>query len=123
MKFLLRCDLGPISNLDGGAIRLVAFKGPPPKRSILVLRSLSDGGIRAFWNVCKHLPIPLDGGSGVLPPGAELVCATHGATYRREDGYCTGGPCEGASLESIPLELDPMGDRIYGKIIVDFEET
>lgn len=115
MSSIERIDLGGLEDLSAGVPRLVAYRGPPPKRSILVVRT-SDG-VRAYWNVCRHLPIPLDAGTGVLPRGPEIVCQTHGARYRPEDGYCFDGPCAGAWLEAIPVEVDPMGaGRIYARI-------
>ncbi|MEE8263379.1 MAG: Rieske (2Fe-2S) protein, partial [Gammaproteobacteria bacterium] len=30
--------------------------------------------------------------------GNLLQCATHGALFRIEDGFCVAGPCTGASL-------------------------
>lgn len=68
----------------------------------LVLRD-SDGTIRAYRNLCRHLPVPLDGGTGELlsEDGAHLICGTHGATYRLVDGYCVEGPCEGLALHGL----------------------
>lgn len=111
-----RIDLGALSSLVPGQPRFVAHPGGvPPKRSIIVVRT--DEGVRAYWNVCRHLPIPLDGGAGVLPPGrpGELRCATHAATYRALDGICVEGPCAGKALEALPLELE--GDRIFALLV------
>ena len=68
----------------------------------LVLRDES-GDIVAYRNLCRHLPVPLDGGTGELlsEDGAHLICGTHGATYRLLDGYCVDGPCEGLSLQRL----------------------
>ena len=35
-----------------------------------------------------------------------LQCATHGALFRPEDGYCVRGPCAGDSLESLPVQVE-----------------
>lgn len=68
----------------------------------LVLRD-KTGTVRAYRNLCRHLPVPLDGGTGDLlsEDGAHLVCGTHGATYRLIDGYCVEGPCEGLALQRL----------------------
>jgi nitrite reductase/ring-hydroxylating ferredoxin subunit len=68
----------------------------------LVLRDES-GAFRAYRNLCRHLPVPLDGGTGELlsDDGAHLICGTHGATYRLTDGYCVEGPCEGLALHRL----------------------
>jgi nitrite reductase/ring-hydroxylating ferredoxin subunit len=112
-----RFDLGPLSDLELHAVRFVRYDGPPPRRSILVVRSVE--GVRAYWNVCRHLPIPLDAGAGRLPTSPrpnELVCATHGARYRMEDGLCVGGPCTGALLDEIEVEIDAAADRLWARI-------
>ena len=68
----------------------------------LVLRDQS-GKVRAYRNLCRHLPVPLDGGTGELlsEDRAHLICGTHGATYRLNDGYCVEGPCEGLALQRL----------------------
>ena len=68
----------------------------------LLLRDES-GSIVAYRNLCRHLPVPLDGGTGELlsEDGAYLICGTHGATYRIDDGYCVDGPCEGMALQRL----------------------
>lgn len=78
----------------------------------LVLRA-EDGSIVAYRNLCRHLPVPLDGGTGDLlsDDGAHLVCGTHGALYRLLDGYCVEGPCEGLSLQ--PLAVDVRRGEIF----------
>lgn len=120
MRFKLRCDLGRLSDLTVGNVRIVSIKAPPPKHSLLVVRTPS--GVRGYWNVCRHLPIPLDCGAGSLPATDDLVCQTHGARYRPEDGFCTTGPCEGTWLESIPLEIDEAADRIFGSIELEVDD-
>ena len=93
---------GGEADLAEGEIRVVPVPGAqPPRLSVLVVRSAE--GWRAYWNVCRHLPIPLDAGLGILPDG--LVCISHGARYRLEDGLCTEGPCRGALLDPLPIEV------------------
>lgn len=101
----MRLSLGPVAALGPNDVRVVPLeRWAPPKRSLLVVGSLD--GPRIYWNVCRHLPIPLDGGAAALPPGEELVCITHGAAYRRADGLCVRGPCVGAQLEAVGLEIE-----------------
>lgn len=85
---------------------------PPPFRSVLVTRV--NGELRAYWNVCRHLPIPLDGGTGVLEGGEEWTCQTHGARFRTLDGLCVAGPCEGARLYKILLKTSE--GRVWGDL-------
>ncbi len=84
-----------------GEVKIVPVSAPWPKRSLVVVGGAPP---RVFWNVCQHLPIPLDAGAGSLPPGPLLICTTHGAAYRKDDGYCERGPCKGTTLESVAVE-------------------
>ena len=34
-----------------------------------------------------------------------IVCATHGAVFRIEDGICINGPCPGKGLQALSLEV------------------
>src|SRR5688572_30831011 len=99
-----RIPLGDASLPKGGVRIIWHSAGKPPKKSFLVVRS--KAGLRVYWNVCQHLPIPLDGGSGKLPGGEELVCVTHGARYRAKDGHCIEGPCEGTNLEAVDFVVE-----------------
>jgi nitrite reductase/ring-hydroxylating ferredoxin subunit len=99
-----RIPLGAAA-LEKGGVRIIWYKaGKPPKKSFLVVHAIA--GLRVYWNVCQHLPIPLDGGSGKLPGGEELVCVTHGARYRSSDGHCVDGPCEGSNLEPVEFVIE-----------------
>lgn len=61
--------------------------------------------VHAYLNVCKHIAIPLDAGSGeFLDEEGHLVCITHGALYRPGDGMCVAGPCIGEALDRVDVE-------------------
>lgn len=79
-------------------------------REALVLYD-HEGELRAYVNRCAHLPIPLDAGSREFlnREGTALMCSTHGALYRLEDGFCTEGPCAGESLLALPVRVDDDG--------------
>lgn len=76
-----------------------------PREALVLLDH--DGTPRAFINRCKHVPIPLDGGSRQFFTGDKeaLLCGTHGARYRLTDGYCVSGPCHGAKLDPILIQV------------------
>ncbi len=59
----------------------------------------------AYLNRCAHVPIELDWTQGEFfeSSGLYLMCATHGALYTPESGYCVGGPCRGARLRPIAV--------------------
>jgi len=69
----------------------------------------------AYRNSCPHQGTPLDWGgfSGegrfVSADSGNLPCATHGAEFRIEDGFCLWGPCAGYSLQAAEISRDPDG--------------
>jgi len=80
---------------------------PDPRgrpREALIVRDHA-GTARAYLNRCRHLPIPMDCGSRDFYDDTKtrLICVTHGATYRLDDGVCDWGPCKGDALEALPL--------------------
>jgi nitrite reductase/ring-hydroxylating ferredoxin subunit len=42
-----------------------------------------------------------------------LMCANHGATYEPTTGECIWGPCVGASLHGVPLEIED--EKIFAR--------
>jgi nitrite reductase/ring-hydroxylating ferredoxin subunit len=66
-----------------------------------------QGQLVAYENVCRHHPLPLDYGDGrfFTPEGDHFICQTHGAVYEPLTGKCVQGPCAGASLKPLPLEV------------------
>ena len=71
------------------------------------------GRAYAYLNRCAHVPIELDWAEGEFfeSSGLYLMCATHGAIYVPESGYCAGGPCRGGRLRKI--EIIEHEQRIY----------
>jgi nitrite reductase/ring-hydroxylating ferredoxin subunit len=91
---------------DGGAKGLVLPDPDGRALRVIVLRTGTD--VIAYRNRCPHRGTPLD-----LHPndfldrdGRYLVCATHGAIFRKEDGYCLAGPCAGDGLEPIAVRVE-----------------
>ncbi len=78
-----------------------------------------SGHVRAYLNVCKHLPIPLDGGTGEFfdDERTHLFCGTHGARYRLSDGRCVEGPCQGAHLDPVSVEV--IADEVFVRWLPD----
>ncbi len=64
--------------------------------------------IFVYRNHCPHTGIPLEWQPDQFFDlgGAFLQCATHGALFRPEDGYCVRGPCVGDSLESLSVQVE-----------------
>ena len=102
-----RIRAGKRVDLVPGQVRAVLL--PPdhlkrPREALVLLGK--DGLPRAYLNRCRHLPVPIDGGSRefLTPDGDHLLCGTHGALYRIDDGVCTAGPCPNVALFSLRLE-------------------
>jgi nitrite reductase/ring-hydroxylating ferredoxin subunit len=78
--------------------------GRGPRRQAMVTR-LPDSRLRAYLNLCKHLPVPLDAyrGNVMDAEGEHFLCRTHGAAYRLEDGLCTEGPCIDEALDAFEV--------------------
>ena len=77
------------------------------KEAVRLFVVRKDGVLAAYRNRCPHTGAPLEW----LPDqfldmdDGFIQCAIHGALFRPEDGYCLRGPCVGASLESLELEV------------------
>ena len=71
------------------------------------------GRARAYLNRCAHAPVELDWPAGRFfdESGLYLVCASHGAQYRPDDGRCVAGPCRGRAL--TPLRVREHRGRIW----------
>lgn len=59
----------------------------------------------AYVNQCAHLPVELDWNEGAFFTSQKdyLICATHGAHYQPDTGFCVMGPCKGKSLTPIQV--------------------
>ncbi|MDP3088946.1 MAG: Rieske 2Fe-2S domain-containing protein [Methylotenera sp.] len=59
----------------------------------------------AYVNQCAHVAIELDWNEGDFFTSQKdfLICSTHGAHYRPDNGFCVMGPCKGKSLKAIPV--------------------
>lgn len=59
----------------------------------------------AYVNQCAHVSVELDWNEGEFFTAQQdyLVCATHGAHYRPDNGFCVMGPCKGRSLKALKV--------------------
>jgi len=98
--------LAAVDDIPPEGLRFSYRDGPFDEEGILV--RLHDGGVRAFKNECRHLPMRLDDREPSDlwdPSGRFLVCSSHGARYQPGDGLCVSGPCEGSHLKALPVEV------------------
>jgi len=66
----------------------------------------------AYVNQCAHVSVELDWSEGEFFTAQQdfLICATHGAHYRPDNGFCVMGPCKGKSLK--PLKVIEQNGQI-----------
>jgi nitrite reductase/ring-hydroxylating ferredoxin subunit len=59
----------------------------------------------AYVNKCAHVPVELDWNEGEFFTSQKdyLICATHGAHYQPDTGFCVMGPCKGKRLRAIDV--------------------
>lgn len=97
------CRIDAVPDGNGHGITLGAGRD---QRRVFVLRF--GATLLAYENLCPHAGTPLNW----LPDrfltrdGRHLLCATHGAEFRIQDGYCVKGPCAGKSLRPIRIARD-----------------
>ncbi len=63
--------------------------------------------VRAWLNVCPHAGRRLDWAPGKFLKSKDglLVCAAHGASFELVHGECVAGPCRGASLRAVRVDV------------------
>ena len=61
--------------------------------------------VYAYQNVCVHVGHPLNWKPDrfLTKHKSALICASHGATYEIETGYCYAGPGNGRSLRKVDV--------------------
>lgn len=100
------CRLDDIE--DGEGKGFVLGEGTA-RREIFVVREAE--AVYGYENVCPHAGTPLDWEPDrfMNADGSYLMCHTHGALFRIEDGYCVAGPCAGTSLTPVAVRLAEDG--------------
>lgn len=86
--------------------------GGNPKSKVIVLRH--KGRLIGWLDSCPHYAggTPMAWRTNAYLNGDKtmIVCASHGATFDKESGECTLGPCLGQSLTPVPLRIDADGN-------------
>lgn len=104
------CDT---TDIPAGGARGFRIAGADGELPLLVAH---DGaGFRAYVNRCPHTGVNLDWNPDVFmdATGRHLQCATHGALFRVQDGYCFHGPCYGQGLTPASIRVEA------GEILLD----
>ncbi|MBI1777681.1 MAG: Rieske 2Fe-2S domain-containing protein [Proteobacteria bacterium] len=100
MSLLCRLD-----DLPEGATRGFAVEREDHRTAIFLVNWA--GVVHGYVNSCPHVGTPLDWlpDRFLSPDDSWIMCATHGALFRPEDGFCIAGPCAGLSLERVKLSI------------------
>ncbi len=96
------CSVSEIA--DPGALELNWGEGDWPLSLFVVRRG---GEVRAYVNRCPHAghELNLRPNDFLTREGDLIMCRSHGAQFRIDDGLCMAGPCPGESLESIDIDI------------------
>lgn len=96
------CALEDIA--DPGAVELEWGGGPWPL-SLFVVRRGDE--IRGYLNRCPHAghELNLRPDEFLTSDGALILCRSHGARFRIDDGVCVLGPCPGAALRAFGVAV------------------
>ncbi len=114
------CRVGEIEDPGSRAFTLGA--GAWPVHGLLVRRG---GALHAYVNRCPHAghPLNLRPHEFLTPDRSLVVCNSHGALFEIGTGLCVAGPCAGASLRAIPIEVRAgyvlLGDGVR---VEDYED-
>jgi len=102
MSLTQLCALDDID--DGESAGFVAEVAGAPARIIAVRKGLR---VYLYVNSCPHILAPLDfmPGRFLTPEKDMILCSSHGALFRIEDGHCVHGPCLGKHLQSIACSV------------------
>jgi nitrite reductase/ring-hydroxylating ferredoxin subunit len=86
---------------DGGSRGFIVGEGTGAEEMFIVRRG---GQVFVYRNSCPHTGASLDWQPDVFldPERRYIQCATHGALFRIEVGYCLHGPCLGSHLSPVP---------------------
>jgi nitrite reductase/ring-hydroxylating ferredoxin subunit len=81
------------------------FGGGAHRYAMFVVRR--GEAVYGYVNVCPHARTPLDWTPDqfLTQDRSAIMCATHGARFRIEDGACTAGPCPGKSLTAVAVRV------------------
>jgi len=101
MRFLCREE-----EIAEGEGRGFVFGSGTEREAVFVIRW--HGKLHGYRNQCPHVGTPLDWPENRFfdVEGKVLMCGTHGAVFRPEDGYCIEGPCSGRSLRLVSIRVE-----------------
>lgn len=104
-KNLSEVVVGPVDDIDDPGCREFRIgEGDWPFKGFVIRKG---DAVYAYQNFCVHAGHPLNWrpDSFLTEDKAQIVCASHGATFDIASGDCTGGPCRGRSLRPVEVEI------------------
>jgi len=89
---------------DPGCREFSIGEGDWPFRGFVVRKG---DDVYAYQNFCVHVGHPLNWSPDrfLTKDKDALICASHGATYEIETGYCYAGPGSGRMLKKVDVEV------------------
>jgi nitrite reductase/ring-hydroxylating ferredoxin subunit len=110
-KHAQRKLIGEVGELSPGRSKKFTFNHG--KHSLEAVLLNYQGNLYAYVNRCPHVGLSLDWMENQFftIDGRYLLCANHGATFAPATGECIWGPCVGAALQSVRLEME--GEKIF----------
>ncbi|HXQ63774.1 MAG TPA: Rieske 2Fe-2S domain-containing protein [Steroidobacteraceae bacterium] len=96
------CALADLA--DPGSRAFTIGRGDWPLRGFVVRRG---SAVHAYVNCCPHAdhPLNLRPHEFLSPDGSLVLCNSHGALFEITTGLCVAGPCAGARLQRVPVEV------------------
>lgn len=68
----------------------------------------TGGMVRGWLNTCPHNFTTLEfvPDKFLTRDAGRILCSTHGAQFRLDDGVCVLGPCLGQALTPLPIRVE-----------------
>ena len=107
----------PASELRGASCRMVRSENGDFPLIVVAPVEGSSGTPTAYVNACPHLYLPLNyrGANILSADGGRLICSSHGAAFRVDDGRGIEGFGLGEALDPVPLHVDAAGTVRIGR--------
>jgi nitrite reductase/ring-hydroxylating ferredoxin subunit len=105
------CSLSALADPGSLGSRLQLDSG---MLEILLVRRGDE--VFAYHNRCPHTGVNLDWQPDQFLDltNRYIQCATHGALFRLQDGFCLRGPCAGQYLRALRVEIE--GEQVFVEI-------
>lgn len=94
-----------MGEIRAGSGKEVSVDTPQGRHYIALF--LAGGEVRAYLNTCPHQGRSLNFAADefLFGPDGRLICPHHGACFTIDTGECVEGPCKGAALKAVEVEV------------------